>query len=65
LKPPFLFRSIALKKLPDPDKPEKYPKQFATKAQRYFSIFLRALVSWWQDEKSFAIINTNSRIKIS
>jgi len=22
------------------------------------------LVSWWQDEKSFAIKNTNSRIKI-
>jgi len=43
-------------------------KQFATKSQRHkdiiFDFFLRALVSWWQVEKSFAIINTNSRIKI-
>jgi len=33
-------------------------KQFATKSQRHKDIilfFLRALVSWWLDEKSFAI----------
>ncbi len=43
---------------PNPDRPEKHPKQFATKSQRHKDIilfFLRALVSWWQDEKSFAI----------
>ena len=52
---------------PNLDKPEKYPKQFATKSQRHKDIilfFLRALVSWWQDEKSFAVKNTNSIIKI-
>jgi len=50
----------------NPDNPEKYSKQFATKSQRHKDIilfFLRAFVSWWQDEKSFAIKNTKITFK--
>ncbi|MBU2634743.1 MAG: hypothetical protein KJ674_05900 [Nanoarchaeota archaeon] len=50
------FSKLCISIPPNPDKPEKYPKQFAAKSQRHEDIifFLCALVSWWQDEKSFA-----------
>jgi len=45
-----------------PDKPE--PKIFATKTQRiYLIFFLRALVPWWQNGKSFTTKSTKFTTK--